>query len=273
MDLKNYMNIFLKKLNSLHLAKLILFALLVFPAQMVFSAGFRLVPLKLFFDAGNTSSSLKIVNDSKDNVTVQLEAKSWSQDSEGKDVYSATSDIIFFPKIVNIGPEDERVIRVGYQGGPVTDVEKSYRLFVQELPIEQPGEVAMKFVVRMGIPVFVRPGEDKQEWNTASIGMMKDGVALRVNNEGNRYLQVSSMHAIGKNNEGGVAFNSEKQGWYVLAGQGRNFILPVKKQECIKSASINMDVTVNKEMRNLIIDMNDIDCSILNTSEAAVIPQ
>ena len=56
------------------------------------------------------------MNEGEDKITVQLNAKSWDQDDQGTDNYSETRDIVFFPKILEVEPATERIIRIGYQG-------------------------------------------------------------------------------------------------------------------------------------------------------------
>ena len=184
------------------LIRVALFTVLLAQSQSAMGDGFRLSPLKLYFDANSNTASLKIQNDSASKVNLQLEAVTWSQDKDGEDLYSPTREIIFFPKILTIEAHGEQIVRVGYQGAPAQSKEKSYRLFVQELPVEKPGEARMAFAVRMSIPVFVRPVENDRAWHMEPVGFADQGLGIRVINTGNRYLMVGAMQAIGRDENG-----------------------------------------------------------------------
>lgn len=227
----------------------------------VWSDGFRLSPLKLFFDADSSSTSLKISNDGNQKVHLQLEAMAWNQDEFGEDRYTPTRDLIFFPKILSVDANSEHIVRVGYQGVPAHGVEKSYRLFVQELPLETPGKARMKFAVRMSIPVFVRAAGDAQTWNVGFVGLVGHGLDIRVSNTGNRFLMVGALQAIGRDQKGEEVFRSEDTGWYVLAGKARGFVLPVTIASCEKAVTLEVEVTVSKDTRSRLL--NDFNCERL----------
>jgi P pilus assembly chaperone PapD len=135
-------------------------------------------------------------------------------------------------------------------------------LFVQEIPVETPGEAQMKFAVRMSIPVFVRPVENEHAWDVGYVSLEKQGLSIRVNNTGNRFLMVGAMQAIGRDAEGKEVFRSEGQGWYVLAGHGRGFSLPVNKESCEKMVTLEVAITVNKDTRTR--SLNEINCESLD---------
>jgi len=54
-----------------------------------------------------------------------MKAFEWTQDSEGKDKYTETQDILFFPKIMVSEKKEERILRAGIRMPAVTK-EKTY---------------------------------------------------------------------------------------------------------------------------------------------------
>ena len=69
----------------------------------------------------------------------------------------------FFSRIFSIDKQDQRVVRVGLKVPSATN-EKSYRLFIEELPPQaEPGKKGAQvlFVLRFGVPVFVRPDKEQ----------------------------------------------------------------------------------------------------------------
>jgi fimbrial chaperone protein len=107
-----------------------------FLPQETLSADFTIAPVRIFFDPRTTTSILTITNKSDEALTLQLKAFTWQQDEEGKDVYSPTEDIIFFPKIFKIGKDEEKLVRLGTKI-PHGNYEKTYRLFLEEVPEPQ----------------------------------------------------------------------------------------------------------------------------------------
>jgi len=98
------------------------------------------------------------------------------------------------------------------------------------------------------------------------ISLEKQGLSIRVNNTGNRFLMVGAMLAIGRDTDGKEVLRSKDQGWYVLAGQGRNFTLPVSKESCEKIETLEVEITVDKETRNQ--PLNEILCEFLDGADS-----
>jgi fimbrial chaperone protein len=230
-------------------------------SQGAASDGMRVSPLKLQFDAESNSALVKVSNGRQEKITVQLEALTWTQDQAGQDQYSATSEIVFFPRILNIKPSEQRVIRVGYQGTPVSKKEKAFRLYVQELPLQKPGEVEMKFAVRMGIPIFVSPNQQEAAWDVASTEKTEQGFNVRVENNGSHFVRIGAIEVVGLNSEGVELFSVTESGWYVLAGSGRDFVLPSAGEYCEQVVSFEVAVTGGNETRNRQLSVTNTDCA------------
>jgi fimbrial chaperone protein len=77
------------------------------------AGSFRATPLRLFIDAKAKTTVLKITNEGDEKVTAQIDAKTWSQDEAGRDIYGETADIVVFPRITTIEKGETRIIRVG----------------------------------------------------------------------------------------------------------------------------------------------------------------
>jgi len=234
-------------------------------SQSVLSEGLHVSPLKIYFGSESNTASLKVVNDNPDTISLQLEAMTWFQDEEGQDQYAPTTDIIFFPKILSVKANEKRIIRVGYQGEPVGSLEQNYRLYLQQLPVEKPGEISAKFVVRMGIPIFIRPAEEVIQWEFVAETLVEKGFQIRVNNIGTGFLMVGAMDVTGRDAAGEKVFSASEQGWYVLAQKRRSFVVPVDKQFCDQASTLEVSITANRETRNRQVDASSIDCSILKS--------
>ena len=78
-----------------------------------YSSEWRVAPIRLDFDKGTKSGVITVSNDSAEKVHLQIKAAEWIQDAEGKDKYSDTSDLIYFPKIMILDKNEEKVLRTG----------------------------------------------------------------------------------------------------------------------------------------------------------------
>ena len=58
---------------------------------------------------------------------------SWSQ-VEGKDVYTATREVLANPPIFTVPAGGSQLVRIGLRRAPNTQRELTYRIFMQELP-------------------------------------------------------------------------------------------------------------------------------------------
>jgi fimbrial chaperone protein len=224
------------------------------------AGAFKAVPVRLSIDPKSRTAMLKIVNEGEEEVTVQLNAKSWEQDENGNDIYDETNDIIFFPTMAKIEKGETRIIRVGYNGKPGAR-EKTFRLFMQELPVSKPGEMALKFALTLSIPIFVPPEKETKKWTAEPGGLTEESLKMMVSNNGNSHVIVSKVRAWGKDETGAEVFSQEAAGWYTLAGKTRTYPVRVPYDECLKTKTIQVETTIEKTAREFILDVEKEMCT------------
>jgi len=242
---------------------------MIFPLQSMAGA-FKVFPLNLQFDQGTKTASLKIVNTDERAVTVQLEGSVWKQDATtGEDGYDDTKDILFFPKIVKIEKGEERVVRIGFTGSFPAKGEKTYRLFIQELPPQTPTGGTLSFLLRLSIPLFVVSGELGAQPVLEKTSLSKGSVFLSVKNKGNAHAIVGAMEArgLGANNE--ELFRQEAQGWYVLPGVSRVFRIPLRDAPCDKAKTIAVRAEVGSAVLSGSAPVKALDCVAPREADAA----
>jgi fimbrial chaperone protein len=219
------------------------------------------VPTKLFVDAQVKTAVLKIVNEGDEKVAIQLDAKRWRQDESGKDVYDATGDIIFFPKILNIEKGQTQIIRIGFQGAQKPG-EETYRLFLQELPVIKPGEMALKFALTLSIPVFVKPlKEAPADWSAEPSVLSEETLRVKVKNNGNRHISVSKIKVVGLDEAGVEVFKGESAGWYTLSGTAKIFPVSISFEDCLKAKTIQVATSVDKETKTFRLNVEKEMCT------------
>jgi len=102
-------------------------------SSCVLAADFQIQPTTMNLSRKVRSGVFSVINNGNEKIDFQVSAKEWKQDEKGKDIYEDTEDIIFFPKVMSVEPNSQRAIRVGLKTPPSAR-EKTYRLFVQEIP-------------------------------------------------------------------------------------------------------------------------------------------
>lgn len=230
------------------LISLLLPLLLLACPQWAAAGSFRATPIKIYLDAKTKTTVLKVTNDGGEKVTVQLEAFEWLQDESGKEQYNPTKDILFFPKIADIAAGEEKIIRVGYQGQKAGNIEKTYRLFLQELPVSSPGEVSVKMAIRMGLPVFVAPEKKLKDRKITQLELGNGSLNVTIKNAGNSHFIVGKIKAKGLDDAHAEVFAKEAGGWYVLAGASKTFPVDVTKEDCLKAIEIKAEAEVEKDV-------------------------
>src|SRR2546426_7385982 len=123
------------------------------------AATFSVTPLRVLFAPDTRSALVTLHNQGTEDVRVQLSLFAWDQDPQGEMQLTPTDDLLFFPLLLTLAPGDRRHIRLG-PATPFTSTEKTYRLFVEELPpLVTPAGAppGIRILTRMGIPIFLQP--------------------------------------------------------------------------------------------------------------------
>jgi P pilus assembly chaperone PapD len=153
-------------------------------------------------------------------------------------------------------------VRVGYQGQKALSREKTYRLFLQELPVSRPGEMALKFALRMGIPIFIKPQKETIEWVIGEVGLSEGSLTVRVRNSGNTHFIVGKISATGLDDSGKAVFSREMRGWYALAGASKPFAMAVSREECLGVKAIKVAVEVEKTGKETTLAVAKSMCTV-----------
>jgi fimbrial chaperone protein len=223
-------------------------ALCVLLAAAAAVAGqFRVVPIRVFLDSRTKSSVISVVNDGAETMRFQMEPVVWSQDSGGEDLYEPTGELSFFPKIMDLPPGETRVIRLGLRI-PATTVEKTYRLFIRELP--PPQEAAgsqVAIAVRFGVPIFVEPVQLVEAGQITGAIYNGTDVAFVAANTGNVHFKINRILLSAHDAAGAEVYTTERDGWYLLAGASRTHTLPVPPELCARIARITIDVDTDRK--------------------------
>lgn len=141
----------------------LLVASVAFSTQATAAANIGISPTQINLSPSSKTGVVTVLNKGEKTVNLQLDAKSWDMDENGKFIETDTGDFVFYPKVIAIKPQEQASIRVGYTSDfPKT--EKSYRLFIEEVPEITQAEpekskvnIGLVSVLRLSLPLYVVP--------------------------------------------------------------------------------------------------------------------
>ena len=214
------------------------FAVILFAAfsGAVCAGDIGVSPLRVELSPKAKSAVVTVTGKTGPGQFLQVSAMRWSQDASGQDRYEETSDLVFLPKSVDLAKGGKQLIRIGVDK-PVTDVEKTYRLFIRETPPpvdanrQKGAQVAV--VVDFGLPVFLRPAKASPAIEIQDARVEKGVLSVKVVNTGNVHVRLQSLSA-------GKATFKDFKTWYLLAGASRNFTATVPREACGKPFTVQL---------------------------------
>lgn len=232
----------MRRLRTLLVSAAALVALL--GATVADAALVAIDPVKVLLTGAAPSKSISLRNNANERVRFQMSAFTWQQSVSGEMQLAPTLDLVFFPSLVELAPGETRRVRVTTTE-QVAGNERSYRLFVDELPplASQPGG-AIRVLTRFGIPVFLAP--DAAAAKPALKLEVKGGrLLVSLENRGNAHFVAQSVRLVGRAADGSHVLSQDLPAWYVLAGGRRHYDVPLALEVCRKltqvSANANTD--------------------------------
>ena len=208
----------------------------------------NLSPLHVNLSSNAPSALLEIRNQATVPLRLQLTVNAWDQSPAGEMVLTPTEEIIFFPSLLALEPGEMRKIRLGTQI-TLTASEKSYRIFVEELPAleHQPvqgGQITV--LTRLSIPVFIAPGKPTIKGEVQDLTVQHSVISFIVQNTGNTHFTPRPIHVSGRDAAGDAVAIQDVEGWYILAGGSRRFEVAIPPQTCdsLRSIIVETDMGV-----------------------------
>lgn len=225
---------------------------------------FTVDPIRLELGAAARSGVITVRNEGKEKLGFQLQASEWSQDALGKDQYSETRDLIFFPKIMSVDPGEVGVVRVGTRAA-VVQTEKTYRLFIEELPgaakeAQAPG-ATLNVLIRFGAPIFVTPLNPSDSAAIASLELARGVLTLSVKNTGNRHQVIQGIQLAGVDAQGKEVYAMTLADRYLLAGANKSYTATIPADQCAKITGLSVELKTDKVGVKRKLDVSRAMCS------------
>jgi len=208
------------------------------------ASSFQVNPIRITLTSQGSSSLFAVRNDGKEKLRFQIDYFAWDQTKEGEMILNSTGDLVVYPTLLSVEAGDERNVRVGVKNAVVSK-EKSYRIFIEELPSAQkPVKTGVRILTRMGVPVFVQPPKPNTLGQIDKIAVRKSGLFFELINHGNVHFLPRGIRVKGTDSTGATALERQLQAWYILAGGSRDYRLEIPNPECSKIRDLIVEVAL-----------------------------
>lgn len=208
------------------------------------ASNFDVAPILLELSDKAASGTIVVTNRAQETLRFHITAFAWSQRADGEMVLQPTKDIVFFPAMLALNPKESRQVRVGTKLKPGA-VERSYRLFVEELPpavkSKEDKANAIRVLTKMGLPIFVEAVSPKALPRITPPVLSGRNVSFDLKNGGTKHMRVQRVTVKAKNADKTV-HSEELPGWYVLAGGTRTYALTLPDAACQQATSLEVQV-------------------------------
>jgi fimbrial chaperone protein len=209
------------------------------------AATFTVEPTQIALTNRASSVLLTLRNESTDSLRFELSVFKWTQSSSGEMQLEPTEDIVFFPALLTLAPGESRRVRVG-SATEFDANEKTYRIFVEELPPLNRETSGVRVLTRMGIPIFMKPAKEVASATLNNLGQKSGKLFFTLSNEGTVHIVPSDIRVRGFAGSA-TAVDNRLDGWYILAGGRRDFDMIFPAAECARITSVTVDVQFGSE--------------------------
>jgi len=203
-------------------------------------------PTLVVLNAATRSALVTLKNETEQPLRFQLSLLAWSQDPAGAMQLAPTEDVVFFPSLLVLQKGEERRVRIGTTAA-IGRVERSYRLFIEELPADarpsEPGTV--RVLTKTSVPIFVQPTTPRADVAIEGLALAAGRFSFLVKNKGTAHLLPMSVKVAASGESGQAVFEREASVWYVLAGGTRALDLEMPKPDCGQVRELNVTVIID----------------------------
>lgn len=210
----------------------------------------------------NRSSAVTVTNGSDEDLQLEVAAFDWEQRPDGTMKLTPSDDLVVFPLLVTLRPQQSQLIRVGVTSSPAA-VERTFRLLIKELPPAQiPGTSQASITIRtaFSVPIFVEPPKPAGHLVAIDATVKQDSLSFSVTNSGNAHTLVRKVAVTGLDARGTALFTTTLDGWYVLAQGRRDFATSVPAGKCPDVRSVKLVVTAAESSSSWTLPVESTGC-------------
>jgi fimbrial chaperone protein len=222
-------------------------AILLLGATLAHAGGLTVTPVTVELGGKATAMVINLKNSGDEPKRYQLEMMSWGESRSGQMELSPTHDVVFFPQLLSLKAGENRNVRVGITQPP-SAVERTYRLFIQELPGMKTagGAQQVQVLTRVGIPIFVVPAQAASSVGLMPVSVKGGAASFGLTNRGNAYARPTKVVFTASDAQGKSVFDKTWDGWYLLAGGERDYSIQIPADACKHATSFRVEVLGTK---------------------------
>jgi fimbrial chaperone protein len=177
--------------------------------------GFNVSPISAEIDVTKQRSHLlTVTSQDKEAVPIKIKAVSWRLTSEGQDIREDTSDIILFPGQFVLRPDERRVVRVAARTKTKPDIEQTYRILIQQVPVELKAREGTASGVRLltsyATAFYVSPKNPRSEVHLTAVDRASSGLVFKLVNNGNAHTHLYQLILTFSQDGHTVSFDKDK---------------------------------------------------------------
>lgn len=196
------------------------------PCASLYAASLQVSPTSVTLQARQNADGLTLTNTGTTPLHAQVRVFRWTQQGD-EDKLEPTKDITISPPMLTLAPGAQQLVRVIRLGAPPVDAETSYRLIVDELPVDS-GEAkqGLQFVLQYSVPVFLMPQGDAAIAPVLQARLVRAGnqSSIEISNTGKAHAQVADLvYATADGKSQAIAAGLSG---YVLPGKTKRWPLP-----------------------------------------------
>lgn len=224
---------------------------------------FTVQPTRLELNTVHRSGALTLRNESPAPLSFRIQGLRWTQDDNGQERYGEAPELVYFPRLLTLPPGEAAVIRVGVRQ-PTEDIERTYRLFIEELaaPSQMAPEGArVRVLMRFGAPVFVRAAAARRQLELTDFELQGPQARWSVRNQGTGHELFKAITLRGIGASGTEVFRQDLLAErYLLAGALRRFETTVPAELCGQLTRLALVITTEQSEVRRDLDVGARSC-------------
>jgi fimbrial chaperone protein len=229
------------------------------------AADFSVSPMIVEFERGVRSAEIEVRNLDQQPIRFQVRGVDWSQDETGKNIYTDSQSLIWFPRALELAPGESRIIRVGVRATPASQ-EQAYTVFLQEVALGEAqagkaGGAQIRLLLSVAVPVFVPPVKPQPGGAVESAELRGGRLDVVVANGGNRHFSYREAVIVGLGPDGTEKFTQKAPGRTLLAGSRQRFEVRIPQEACrqLRELALTLTTAEQSEIKRR-LDVSRADC-------------
>lgn len=182
------------QIRGLRAAHLLLLSLAGLTATPTSAGSFQINPTLAEVPAPKSTASFHLRNSGGTPLTVQIEARRWTQ-PQGEYAYAPAEDLIIVPPLARIPPGGKQIVRIAHKNRPA-EGEAAYRVLFREVPpAPEAGFVGVQTALKLDVPLFFSAEAPRHElvWRARRRG---GRLHLTAENRGSRYARFTDLRVL-----------------------------------------------------------------------------